>query len=380
MPDPSPPRRRASLIRPLGLAVAGLCVLGISIWLSRNGGDEASFTKLIAAAVGPQAAPPRSVIVAAPVAPVAAPAVVAEEPVKPSFDIVRVSPSGEAVVAGRAEPGASVVVTSNGTEIGRAQADASGQFVILPAKPLPSGGQALELSTHNNAGAQSVSAAPVLVIVPDRPAVVAIAGAPKAPFATAMVAADGAQAGPKLGLAVQAGPDNAPLRVLQGPPAGAGTKPGLELVDYDQQGAIRFAGMAPPGSVTRLYIDNLAAGDAIADASGHWQLSPSGTVAAGLHKLRLDQVGRDGGVMARAEIPFERAQLTAQEVPQDRVVVQPRQNLWRLARNAYGRGIRYTEIFEANRDQIRDPNLIFPGQVFAMPAMGPTPPSSRASR
>jgi nucleoid-associated protein YgaU len=84
--------------------------------------------------------------------------------------------------------------------------------------------------------------------------------------------------------------------------------------------------------------------------------------------------------MARAEIPFERAQLSAQEVPADRVVVQPGQSLWRLARNAYGRGIRYTEIFDANRGQIRDPNLIFPGQVFAMPVTAPAPPSSKASR
>jgi nucleoid-associated protein YgaU len=101
---------------------------------------------------------------------------------------------------------------------------------------------------------------------------------------------------------------------------------------------------------------------------------------AGLHRLRLDQIGTGGAVVARVEMPFERAQLSAIDIPVDRVVVQPRQNLWRLARRAYGQGIRYTDIFEANRDQIRDPNLIFPGQVFAVPAMKPIPPSSKASR
>jgi LysM repeat protein len=49
------------------------------------------------------------------------------------------------------------------------------------------------------------------------------------------------------------------------------------------------------------------------------------------------------------------------------VVVQPGANLWRIARRAYGRGVRYTVIYAANRDQIRDPRLIFPGQVFAVP-------------
>jgi nucleoid-associated protein YgaU len=46
----------------------------------------------------------------------------------------------------------------------------------------------------------------------------------------------------------------------------------------------------------------------------------------------------------------------------------PGNSLWRLARRSYGRGIRYVEIYQANRSQIRDPNLIYPGQVLAVPA------------
>ncbi len=49
------------------------------------------------------------------------------------------------------------------------------------------------------------------------------------------------------------------------------------------------------------------------------------------------------------------------------VIIRRGDNLWRLARRNYGAGIRYTTIFEANRDQIQDPNLIFPGQIFKVP-------------
>ena len=42
-------------------------------------------------------------------------------------------------------------------------------------------------------------------------------------------------------------------------------------------------------------------------------------------------------------------------------------NLWRISRVTYGRGVRYPIIFDANRDQIRDPDLIYPGQVFVLP-------------
>nr|MDJ0980603.1 LysM peptidoglycan-binding domain-containing protein [Kiloniellales bacterium] len=46
---------------------------------------------------------------------------------------------------------------------------------------------------------------------------------------------------------------------------------------------------------------------------------------------------------------------------------QPGNSLWRIARGAYGTGNRYTMIFEANKDQIRNPDLIYPGQIFVLP-------------
>ncbi len=51
------------------------------------------------------------------------------------------------------------------------------------------------------------------------------------------------------------------------------------------------------------------------------------------------------------------------------IIVQPGNNLWNIARVIYGRGIRYTTIYEANREQIRDPDLIYPGQVFTAPGL-----------
>ncbi|MDB5560397.1 MAG: xkdP, partial [Enterovirga sp.] len=43
-------------------------------------------------------------------------------------------------------------------------------------------------------------------------------------------------------------------------------------------------------------------------------------------------------------------------------------NLWSISKRTYGRGLRYTVIYGANTPQIRDPNLIYPGQVFVLPA------------
>ena len=42
-------------------------------------------------------------------------------------------------------------------------------------------------------------------------------------------------------------------------------------------------------------------------------------------------------------------------------------NLWRISRRVYGRGLRYTVIYAANQEQIRNRHLIYPGQVFVLP-------------
>ncbi len=279
---------------------------------------------------------------------------------RPSFDIVRVAPGGSAVVAGRAAPDADVALLDNGREIGRAKADESGQFVVIPDQPLPSGGQELALRA-DRPGADPVQGdAPALLVVPEHRST----SAPTAATGQTPPADDDGGA-----VAVLAPPDAAP-RLLTVPPDPAGTsgQVALRVVDYDAHGTIRFAGTARPGTSVRLYIDNRLVGEAATDPQGRWNLVPRGAVSAGGHQLRADDLGPHGRVLSRAEVPFQRAAFAADDLHAGQVVVQPRQSLWRIARHVYGRGTRYTLIYEANRDQISDPDRIYPGQVFTLPA------------
>ena len=49
------------------------------------------------------------------------------------------------------------------------------------------------------------------------------------------------------------------------------------------------------------------------------------------------------------------------------MIIRRGDNLWRIARRNYGRGIKYQAIYAANQDRIRNPHWIFPGQVFIVP-------------
>ena len=53
------------------------------------------------------------------------------------------------------------------------------------------------------------------------------------------------------------------------------------------------------------------------------------------------------------------------------VVIQPGNNLWNISRVIYGRGVEYSIIYEANKDQIRNPHRIYPGQIFETPGIVP---------
>ena len=50
-----------------------------------------------------------------------------------------------------------------------------------------------------------------------------------------------------------------------------------------------------------------------------------------------------------------------------KAIIRHGDNLWTIAERAYGSGLRYTTIYQANDDQIRNPRLIYPGQVFDLP-------------
>ncbi|MCA3279702.1 MAG: LysM peptidoglycan-binding domain-containing protein [Roseomonas sp.] len=319
--------------------------------------------------------------------------------IPPRFDVVRVGARGSAVVAGRAAPGAEVILfADNGRELGRARADRRGEFVILPAEPLPPG--AMELSLRARLGDQEMAGPDTVVLmVPDtaaqtaeaqrpaptpEPSPSAQAQAPQQPQPTPPDATPPAPTGPLAVLIPGRSEATAP-RLLQVPePApAAGTAPrlGIDSVEYDQGGSMRFAGAAPPGARLRLYVDDQHIGEAVADALGRWAFQPENQPSIGRHRLRIDQVSpADGRVLARAEVPFQREELPAEAFAQQRIVVQPGNNLWRIARATYGRGIRFTVIYQANKEQIADPNKIYPGQVFTLPVAQPAPAASSRSR
>ena len=150
----------------------------------------------------------------------------------------------------------------------------------------------------------------------------------------------------------------------------------LDTISYDEEGALTLAGRGVPSGLVRLYLNNAVIGETTTDALGAWSYDAS-AIEPGVYTLRVDQLNADASkVLARMETPFKREarsklqeQLSAAESPAriNVVTVQPGNTLWGISRERYGQGILYVQVFEANRDKIRDPDLIYPGQIFNLP-------------
>jgi nucleoid-associated protein YgaU len=293
--------------------------------------------------------------------PAPAPATDAAKPAlpPPTFDVVRISPDGTAVIAGRAPAGSVIELSADGKLVARETANAAGEWVIVVDKPLPPGPLQLELTARLPDGGEVSADSVLAMVVPGRElppdsAASSVAAAPMPQTAVAVAV-------PKSGEAT---------KLLQKPaPAGGADALSLDKIDYDEAGNVVMSGSTEPGARVRVYVDNQPVGETMGDAGGQWQLRPGQAIAEGEHRLRVDKIGDGGAVLARVELPFARVSpKRLLDLPlSHRVVVQPGNSLWRIARRVYGEGVYFTVIYQANTSQIRNPDLIYPGQVFDLP-------------
>ncbi|TMV89491.1 LysM peptidoglycan-binding domain-containing protein [Thioclava sp. BHET1] len=310
------------------------------------------------------------------------------------FDALRATPDGSITLAGRVAPGASVEILVNGQPVAKTQADGSGSFASLFDLPPSTAPRALSLRVTGTDGVARESAESVVL----RPAQSAqgtteIASAAPAADGTAPVAdsaaAQGAAADPAQGQTpAPIVTDASGARLL----APSSDQLVIDTIAFGRgQGASAQGRGAPAGTTLSAYLDDKLVGQTTAGQSGRWVLDLPGLTPGG-HSLRIDATAPDGAdagkVVARAETSFDQPSsiVVVTEGAQGsasgstgaapgaasdgvKVVQIVRGNtLWAIAREVYGDGVLYVRVFDANRDQIRNPDLIYPGQVFNIPA------------
>lgn len=343
----------------------------------------------------------------------------------PTFDIVRVEPDGNAVLAGLSAPGSKIEIMSGDKVLARATANSAGEWALVLDEPLSVGGHQIAVrSSSNDTEEPLVSVQNVTVAVPEQALESAIVmldqpGVPSAIWQSPATTirpetAEQSSVLPEVRLSTKTVPSDSSNEPDDG--ADASIEPVLEpkapdqeqetplvtieAVETEGEEDLLVAGASRPKASIRIFLDNRLIGETVAGSVGRWNLQTTQSVPKGRLVLRAEQVERSSGaVLARREVPFERdpkivgslaatfdpgdtfdddirvgtakgrdnVKVSGEMIMLQRVVVGRGDNLWTIARRIYGSGVRYTTLYSANEGQIRDPATVFPDQVLVVP-------------
>lgn len=247
----------------------------------------------------------------------------------PSFDVVRIEPTGEGVIAGRAEPGWTIALESGGNKIAETKVDEEGAWSIVLDKPLSQGEHSLTLraispdGTKGVTGQQPVNVAvgePGEAVVTQKEGEPAKETAPEAPAAEQQAAAPEIQAVP--GQPEPVVPDeNAPPPKRPKPPVK------ISKLDYRDTGAdsgkISLSGVGDPNIRVLLFFDEQPLGEVVIGSDGTWALEVEKKLGDGEHTIRADTYDDKTGMVAgRASIRLGR-EAAAEAAPATDVATAP---------------------------------------------------------
>ena len=337
----------------------------------------------------------------------------------PTFDIVRVDPEGSGLIAGVAAPGSTISLLIDGTPDISTLVPADGQFVLMFDLPQSDEPTSLSLKEKKADGTIIISSATVLInplskgkvpSVLDPPSVVgeavgvvdsegvvvttsegSVDGAIKAGSGETVAVVDSGDAvvtitkqevvasstGNIGDNTIKKKPtivivDSTGTKVVQSTPLPISPKGDnvenvvIDTITYDDKGDVAISGRGSAGDFVRIYIDDKPVLLTSIGVDGSW-VTPLTDIKQGLYKLRADEVSKSGTVLSRVETPFQRENVMIAAKGASAITVQPGYTLWAIAREKYGSGFQYVRVYQANQDLIKNPDLIYPGQVFKLP-------------
>ena len=293
------------------------------------------------------------------------------------IDIMRVDSQKEALVAGLAQPNIMVEVLADGQVIGSTKSDDQGEFVVMGTLGETAESQtltvrsgttpAVENRTDNKAGSGSVMVSggdkqnesndylewtlsdDIFIVLPSL-------STHKSKTNLTLE---------NIPLIVQSSSND--IKIIQKREQTLVSGITIDSISYSNLGEALLVGRGNPSNKALVYLDNKLISSSDVGALGGWSSELTG-IAAGIYKLRIDEVNSAGEVQSRIATPFKKESKDfLLNMVSGSITVQTGNSLWRIARRIFGKGIRYIEIYEKNNNLIKDPDLIYPGQVFSIP-------------
>ena len=300
------------------------------------------------------------------------------------IDLAQVTPDGEAVFAGKAEPFAEVTVFEGDIILGKTTANEDGEWVVVSERALGPGEHLVSVGAKSASGETEIAnltlaikvgetedEQPLVALLPqsetdipellqspdDRSETNAVVEATPGSYEDGKVASAGeVDVAPPPGFSEQPAAD-APVVPALAPRSLSWKTNGELVIDGVSRGGVRVVATAAGRSFA----------EAAVAESGAWRMTGKVDAGRASRVMAFALHDGDGQTVATYELPVATRDLSQGLDGSKLVIVQQGDALWRIAYRSYGEGIKYVDIVRRNAAAIDDPDLIFPNQIFAIP-------------
>ena len=282
-----------------------------------------------------------------------------EKIIIPKVDILKVSPDGSYIIAGKGKPNSTISILEKGNKIESVDADESGSWVIVSKDNLESGDNLLIINQDNIDGTSTQSKEIYITKIDKKNET--------KPLVIEIENDDGGK------LSIIQSPSIKKLEnnvendlTLSEKHINKKNVFKIQSVSFSQDGSLSIQGIANYGSNIEILVNkNLSS--IFLKNKPEWIFNSSYKLGYGMHKLVANLKSQNNTILDSITLPFMRSEMPSGELPDNYVLIKPGDMLWTISFKIYGNPLKYIEIYEENRDQITNPDLIFPGQVFSIP-------------
>ena len=251
-----------------------------------------------------------------------------------TFDIVRLDKNGDIVIAGKTIPNIKVDIFDGNDPLASVFSDLNGDWVWISDSPLSEGIKRLNLK-HFDGEDEFVSEQNIIIL---------------------------REKNNDSSSKILKFSRNSNIEIINNNEKILGLS--LDIVEYLDNDSLNLIGRTKPSSLISLFFSNNFIKDTQSDKYGNWKIE--------LKNFKLT----DNNIMIVTEIDGQKIKLKTKIfdkkidpnfIREKEITVKDGNSLWRIARKTLGGGIYYSEIYKNNINEIKNPDLIFPGQVFNIP-------------
>ena len=251
-----------------------------------------------------------------------------------TFDIVRLDPNGDVIIAGETLPDTEVNIYDGNEKLASVISDSSGDWVWISENPLSPGIKRFTLKSFKD-DKEFLSEQQIIIL---------------------------REKDNKEMSRIIRFTQNSNIEILNN--TNNTSSLFLDIVEFDENKSLTITGRAAPNSDIKIFLTENLKAETTSNKNGKWSVKFDNLNFLGYD---LEITTNLDNQLVKLKTKIFKKKIDPQIFLERQVIVQNGNSLWRIARKTLGGGIFYSEIYKNNADKITNPNLIFPGQVFNIP-------------